>query len=180
MVCCRVDQRYDFQLADELAVQLQAYSSRYKNDHEIGARAVGRAARAAGYLTKAQLITLMKWKASRITHYARSTDHHYLRTVTQASFSSRNDRFRIESLTLLRGVNWPMASTILHFVFPSRYPVLDVRALWSLQVEVPSTYNYNLWKQYCVACRRLAKKHRMSLRSLDQALWQYSSENQRS
>lgn len=157
---------------------MKKWCSEYDYQSDEHAAAAGRKARSAGYLTKAQLVTLMRWKANRIVGYGHALDHHYLRTVTEASFSSTNERFRIESLTLLRGVKWPMASTILHFVWPKKYPILDFRALWSLQAKVPNRYDYNLWYQYCGACRMLAKEHGISLRDLDKALWQYSSKHQ--
>ncbi len=35
-------------------------------------------------------------------------------------------------LRFLDGVEWPTASTILHFCGARPYPILDYRALWSL------------------------------------------------
>jgi hypothetical protein len=48
----------------------------------------------------------------------------------------------------LHGVNWPMASVMLHFAGREPYPVLDFRALWSLNVPKPSFYTFDLWWAY--------------------------------
>jgi hypothetical protein len=85
---------------------------------------------------------------------------------------------RIEVLTLLAGVSWPTASVILHFFHREQYPILDVRALWSLQCDPPGEYDIPFWESYTSSCRSLAQKAGVSMRTLDRALWQYSKENQ--
>jgi hypothetical protein len=55
--------------------------------------------------------------------------------ITGISFGTTSERVRIEALTLLCGVNWPIASTILRYCVREHYPILDVRALWSLDIE---------------------------------------------
>ena len=101
----------------------------------------------------------------------------YVKEVTRTSFSTSNARLRIEVLALLDGVDLRVASAILHFVFPRKYPIMDYRALWSLRVENPK-YNFELWDSYCNYCKMIAKENNVGLRTLDRALWQYSKKNQ--
>ena len=75
-------------------------------------------------------------------------------------------------------MSWPTASVILHFGIPERYPILDVRALWSLGVDTPPTYTFDFWLAYAQHCRTFAEAAAVSMRTLDRALWQYSAENQ--
>jgi hypothetical protein len=70
----------------------------------------------------------------------------------------------------------PTASTLLYFAFPDDYPILDVRALQSLGVKSRSGYSVTFWLNYLDACRALARRAGVSLRTLDKALWQYSKE----
>jgi hypothetical protein len=98
--------------------------------------------------------------------------------VTQTALGTRNEQLRIEVLTLLRGVSWPTASAILHFACEDPYPILDYRALWTLGVDAPSQYDFELWWSYTECCRALARKYGVTMRALDRALWQYSKENQ--
>ena len=79
-------------------------------------------------------------------------------------------------LLQLEGVGVPTASTLLHFVFPADYPILDVRALDSLGGRARSVYPVSFWLDYLAACRELADRHGVDLRTLDKALWQYSKE----
>ena len=58
------------------------------------------------------------------------------------------------------------------------YPILDYRALWTLGVEKPPAYHFDLWSAYTQYCRELAREIGVSMRDLDRALWQYSKENQ--
>lgn len=85
---------------------------------------------------------------------------------------------RIEVLTLLCGVGWPMASVILHFGYENQYPILDFRALWSLGVDAPNSYTFQIWEPYTHFTRELADKAGVSMRELDRALSQYSKEKQ--
>lgn len=71
-----------------------------------------------------------------------------------------------------------MASVMLHFSFPESYPVLDFRALWSLRIDQPKRYCFDFWTAYTGACRKLAEQARVTLRALDQALWEYSKQHQ--
>lgn len=68
-----------------------------------------------------------------------------------------------------------MASAILTAIDPERYTVIDFRALEALG-NMANDCSVNFYLNYLDACRRLAKGHDVSLRDLDRALWQWSSE----
>ena len=68
-----------------------------------------------------------------------------MQEVTRTAPSTSDERFRIEVLMLLRGVDWPTASVILHFAHGERYPILDFRALWSLGFENTPRYEIDFW-----------------------------------
>jgi hypothetical protein len=83
----------------------------------------------------------------------------------------------MEALLSLRGVGWPIASVLLHLVYPERYPILDKRALHALGVdEAPSRYTFEYWELYVIEYARLLKQTGVDGRTLDQALWQWSRE----
>ena len=133
--------------------------------------------RSKGFLSQRDLVVLARWKALRNAgRVARNSDS-YVRTVSRFALSTRDERARIEALTLLEGVGWPMASSILHFYHRGRYPVLDFRALEALSTEVPATYDFDFWWDYVTFCRELARSTGTDMRTLDRALWQWSKEN---
>ena len=130
-----------------------------------------------GYMTKTDLDKLAYWKATRSAGLVGRNSESYVRTVTKFSLSTRDERARIESLTILDGVGWPTASCILHFFHRDDYPIMDIRALESLSVEVPSQYGFDFWWKYVEYCRRLARKADTDMRTLDRALWGWSKEH---
>jgi hypothetical protein len=135
--------------------------------------------RKARRLTKDQLIKICHWKAARSAGNAHVNDPAFVEHITRLSFSTSNERARIELLILLDGVGWPTASVILHFFHKGRYPILDYRALWSVGAKSPVKYTFDFWWRYTLYCRRMAKKAGVRMRTLDKALWQYSNEHQR-
>ncbi len=130
------------------------------------------------FLTKTDLLTLAQWKSPRSTHHINKNQESYIEAITHFALSTSNKRARIQSLTILDGVGWPMASCILHFYHHQPYPILDFRALWSISIDIPSQYSFDFWIDYVQYCRQLAKSNQISMRKLDCALWQYSKENQ--
>lgn len=127
--------------------------------------------------TKAILMMIVDWKSPRSKGYASKNDEQFVRDVTQVSFSTRNEELKIGALTLMKGVNYRIASTILYFHSPNRYPIMDWRAWKSLMVlgEMPGEIGdtYESWQKYAGVCREIAKRNRVSLRTLDKALWMY-------
>jgi len=134
----------------------------------------------SGFLTQDQLISVARWKAPRIIHYIKSErNSEDVKDITSFSFSVQNERIKIEVLTLLDGVSWPMASAILHWFDKGEYPILDFRALWSVRLNMPTRCTFSFWWEYVKFCRAVAQRNSVDMRTLDRALWQYSRENQK-
>jgi hypothetical protein len=89
--------------------------------------------------------------------------------------AATTERAAISVLCGLQGVDVPVASAILTAIDPERYTVIDFRALEALGSSSKDR-SVNFYLAYLDACRRLAKMHHVSLRDLDRALWQWSSE----
>src|ERR1700682_4660522 len=84
------------------------------------------------FLTRDELIEIGMWKSHRPQqHYAKNDDL-TVREITQFSLATTSERARMLSLHVLEGVGYPLASVILHFAFPDKYGILDVRAVDSL------------------------------------------------
>lgn len=139
---------------------------------------VGKRMKDQGFLTLDHLVRICEWKTSRSRAAVQKNSDSFVREVTRSCVDSNNERFRIEVLTLLDGVAGPTASVILHFAHSDPYPILDYRALWSFGREEPSRYTFDDWMPYVRKCRELAEESGLSMREVDQALWQYSKENQ--
>jgi len=137
------------------------------------------AARQRQHFTLAHLLVLAQWKSPRTVPSVERNRDEFVREVTALALSEEvSEEMRIKCLPLLHGVQWPVASVILHFGFEDRYPILDFRALWSLQEPQPQTYELDLWTRYTDFCRQYIAEHGVSMRVFDRALWTYSKENQ--
>lgn len=160
--------------------QIPIWAGRYDYPGDAEVEAVASANKARGYLTTEEFLTLCKWKTPRSQPKCAINSEEFIREVTGIALSTNHDELRIGALLVLHGVSWPTASVILHFWHHDPYPILDFRALWSLGLDKkPAYYNYDLWWRYTKFCRELAKDCGVSMRTLDRALWQYSSENQK-
>jgi len=146
----------------------------YDVSQDTEALAVGKVAQQVGHVTREQLVALVRWKSPRSISRAQANRPEFVREVTSASFGAGDEQLRVEVLTLLRGVGWPTASVILHFCVPDQYPILDIRALWTLGLDQVPTYNFAFWENYTAYCQELAVDMHLSMRDLDRALWQYS------
>jgi hypothetical protein len=133
--------------------------------------------RRRGFLTKKEFLAVCRWKSPRSQPRCQTNPPGFIRAVTQVALSSTDERLRIEVLTLLDGVRWPTASVILHFFHSDPYPIVDVRALESLGVKGPVQYNFGFWCDYVHCCRQLSRRYKVTMRTLDRALWQYSKDN---
>ena len=160
-------------------VDLKPLAQRYESD-EIDLSGLKEGIRDRGYLTKDELHKVARWKSGhRIDHLIARNSKEFVREITEIALGAKNERTRIEILTLLGGVQWPTASVILHFFHQDPYPIIDVRALWTLSVDKPSNYNFDCWQSYVDYCRSIAHQSGLDMRTLDQALWQYSKENRK-
>lgn len=134
--------------------------------------------RERGCLTRAEFLALCAWKSPRSRPRCLENTERDVRTVTRAALASSDEAVKVELLRVLRGVDWATASTILHACDARPYPILDVRALWSLG-ETRAHVTIETWLDYVACTRSLASRHGLGMRLLDRALWQYSKERQR-
>jgi hypothetical protein len=132
------------------------------------------------YLAQKDLYDILNWKSPRIRHYANQNAPARIERITRHSFETTDEESRIESLLGqkggLRGVGYPVASAILHFAFPDKYPIMDFRVIRSLGMEQPLAYKFDFWRRYCERLRRLSKKYGLSLRVVEKALWKFDKE----
>ena len=141
--------------------------------------ALGAAARARGHYTRAEFIEVCGWKTVRSRPRVAANSARAVVAATRRALRTDEEAARISALLELEGVGVPTASTLLYFVFPDDYPILDVRALESLGVKSRSVYPVSFWLAYLSACRGLAARAGVGIRTLDKALWQHSKERAR-
>jgi hypothetical protein len=170
---------------------LEEYAQSYQNnnrdgDIDAGFRNAGRREwefrewiKKHHYLDRHHFLMLCRWKSPRPARFQEKSTDHEIRTVTARALApgcSIDERIRL--LRSLPGVGWGVATTILHFAFPDEYSILDFRVLWSLGIPQPKSYSLNFWLYYCRRIRSLAHSFDLSIRIVDQALWEFSKQHQ--
>jgi hypothetical protein len=158
------------------ATDIEAFAGRFPELDDSRYRAAGAAALVRGRYTRAEFIAVCGWKTRRSASKVAGNSAAAVGRATRSALAAGDEASRMEALLELDGVGVPTASTLLYFVFPDDYPILDVRALESLGVKGRSTYTVGFWLHYLAACRDLAARHAVDLRTLDKALWQFSKE----
>ncbi len=108
-----------------------------------------------GWLTAAEFQALCYWKTPRSRPRCRRNSSNDVRLLTQAAFATDDDSLKMG------------------------YPVLDVRALWSLGHAKPPHYTMPFWLGYVACVRDLSLRSGQDMRTVDRALWQYSKARQR-
>ncbi len=129
-----------------------------------------------GYITKPTLIRLVDWKSSRIRPIFEKRDFREYRAGIKKCLAA-GDEEKMARLDGLHGVGAPVASTILHFTYPDRFPIIDVRTAETLYhlgyIESPkvSAKRYAAFRD---AIRRIQGQcPQYSLRQIDMALFAY-------
>jgi hypothetical protein len=158
------------------ASEIKALAARFGYEDDRRLLMVGGAARARGYYTRREFIEVCAWKTPRSRPRVAANSRQTVMSRTARALAGCDESERITPLLELQGVGVPTASTLLYVAFPDDYPILDVRALESLGVKSQSTYTVKFWLRYLDTCRKLARVHDVSIRTLDKALWQSSKE----
>jgi hypothetical protein len=155
--------------------EISSLASRYKSEEDDEALAAGRRI-AGGSYTSQELEIIFKWKTRNrgISRLHRNTPAEICDALRLATLA-KAERCAVAVLTGLSGVDVPVASAVLTATYPDRYTVIDFRTLHALG---NSTANRSLpfYLLYLDFCRKTSKAQRISLRDLDRALWQWSSE----
>jgi thermostable 8-oxoguanine DNA glycosylase len=117
------------------------------------------------------------WDEQQIQEFRRENGDSEIRSVVNDAIEAPSELEAVESLRSLHGVGVPMASAILLFVNPERYPVLDkhawetLREIGYLEHDLSDEPSVEEYLSYVEVCRTLATEYEVGLRTLDRALW---------
>ena len=162
---------------------VEKYANR--TDEDVAFEA-GRAILAGDYSIK-NLRAIVMWKSPRTTGKKLETNKSIVEgALMSAVHNIDREGLAIESLLVMKGVGIPVASAIMTALDPTRYTIIDYRALATLQIDsLPPEERFcsenakdsiGEYLDYLNCCKRLARANGISLRGLDYALWQYSYE----
>lgn len=79
----------------------------------------------------------------------------------------------IEDLIQSRGVGMPLASTILKFLRPDVFPIIDVRAYRALFDKKINKYTYSEYVKYCNKIYEVREVTGIDLSEIDEQLYEF-------
>jgi hypothetical protein len=152
------------------------WAGRYpvKADDEV-LNGVGLRVRARGHYDRQDFMTVGTWKSARVKPRMASNSDEMIRDITATALGAPL-AIQHRILTLLEGVQVPMASSLLMVWRPDQHTVIDVRAVKSLVVNGlmpdPSPNVYPPYMEYLAICKAISERCGRSLRLLDRALYE--------
>ena len=148
---------------------LAEYARSHGQDEEV--TEVMQEAKKRGYMTKDDLVAVADWKYTPNKKNCEKNNDGFVEKVTKIAFAPDCDEeVRIKILRIIDGVEWAMASVILHFAFPSKYPILDENVMGIVKGD--TNYNFGKWQEYSCICRKARVEYGLTMRNLDRVLWQ--------
>ncbi|OBG98449.1 hypothetical protein A5697_16250 [Mycobacterium sp. E3251] len=128
-----------------------------------------------GYYRRNEFLQAGAWKSPRSKTYLERNSAEDIEEITRIALAAP-ERLAFRILDVLEGVGVPMASALLTVSYPLRFTVIDFRSIETLweHAEIDSK-RIGYW-EYLGVCRRIARRVHTDLRTLDQALWQWSKE----
>lgn len=165
----------------DLAEQYWQQACNRERQLEIEAYEAGAAIRRGEY-SLANLEAIVRWKSERLVHYLIGNGSLRIgRALEVAAAPESSTEEAMKALLELRGVDVPMASSILAVIFPERYIELDIEDLEALG---QTRQDIKYYEEYLGYCRGLAERgvvHPQEnlpgatpLQALDRALAQWS------
>ena len=129
-----------------------------------------------GTMSKDTFIGILNWKAPRLKGIVRLNEFDtYEKTFLKCFKAPNNEKLAI--LDELYGIGVPVASTILHFMYPQFFPIMDIRTAETLHCagyirsKARDQKRYILYQSTILS---IAKDHpKWSLRQIDRALFAY-------
>ena len=136
------------------------------------------------YLTGSEFEQILRWKLrtqfGRQTKIRQNNTGDNIALITKTAFLLKHENkdietaLKLKTLTLLYGVEIPVASSILTLCYPENYSVIDFRN-WR-QIFNPKQkktyYTTNEYNEYLKKIKDLADKYKFTTQQIDMAIWQ--------
>jgi len=136
-------------------------------------------------IDKATFQKLYDWKAKRSKKYLEVEDNYELYESAFKEILDLKDEEKIRfylktnERKKLPGILEPVASTILHFMYPDKFPIRDVRTVETLRDKglLTGKVSYNEYRKVIFEIRKNCGEE-FSLREIDRALFTYNEKKE--
>lgn len=141
-----------------------------------------------GYLTPEEFFAIVIWKSNRVKTNVRKgieKNKKTIRAITSEVYQAKTAEQKLNILTSIPSIGIPMASAILTVCYPDNFTIADYRACAALkdfgeEIAGNPISNVPAYFEYLKKCKKLSRKHNLSLRDFDRVLWAkdfYEGEN---
>lgn len=133
-------------------------------------------------LSKDTSIAIIEWKSARAKGKVDWNDFELYQTAI-THVLELPDELKPGLLCWLDGINIPVASTILHFMYPDKFPIVDFRVTEVLNdAELLTSYTISkkTYRIYKSVIEDIVKDTGCDIRTIDRALFAYHKENYKS
>jgi len=147
-----------------------------EQEYQAIIRKISNELKESGNISNDTFVRILDWKAPRVKGIVRLDEFKvYAKTIGQA-LQAPEDR-KLEILVGLYGIGVPVGSTILHFIYPDLFPIMDIRTAETLHYAERIESKQRDLKRYTPfrsVILDIRQKHpRWSLRQIDRTLFAY-------
>ena len=174
--------------------EILIWRNKYDREEDLQAKGVeetlGAKMRKAGYLTKADLETIVKWKfqgrlvgrQKRTLNFLGTVNENIVKETTSLAFQTKDDETRLGLLSQIKGVGNALGSVILAFYDPQNYGVLDIHAWRELFGKEPNDIfsNPRQGVRFFERLRQISQESGFSCRDVEKAIFKRNLETGKS
>lgn len=148
-----------------------------ENDYKSIQNLVMTELRHTNTISKDTFIQLINWKSPRLKGIIKVADYeNFYRPVIEKCLIENDLRSKLRLLVSLYGIYIPSATTILHFIYPDVFPIIDFRTTEALNhyglLKSTRITENNYWDFFNVI-HKIKTDTNFSLRKIDRALFSY-------
>lgn len=128
-----------------------------------------------GTISKPIFIRILDWKAPRVKGIIKLDNYDDYAEGIKHALQAPEDR-KLPILDDLYGIGVPVASTILHFIYPSIFPIMDIRVsevLYYSGYLTAKSRTQNNYVKFRRVILNVAQQSKCTLREIDRALFAY-------
>jgi hypothetical protein len=129
-----------------------------------------------GTVSKETFIRILNWKSPRVKGIVRLNEFYIYEKGIGAAYGAEENK-KLIILLRLYGIGTPVGSTILHFIYPNSFPIIDIRTAETLHYAgriKSSLTDFSHYTSFRSEMLKIAKENpSFTLREIDRALSAY-------
>jgi len=131
-------------------------------------------------ISKNTFINILDWKASRLKGIVKLNEYGEYEKAISDCIKSREER-KVSIIVELYGIGLPLGTTILHFIYPNSFPIMDIRTAETLlyagyiESDKRDLNRYPILRSTILKIVQIYPK--WNLRQIDRALFAFHKSN---